>query len=82
MLGFEARTDKNFKFISENWIDFGSKRGANFSVLSAGGRYISGGFAVDFSIVGVLTNATFDGPHGKLYLIPIPWLSFAYNFGL
>jgi hypothetical protein len=82
LLGFEARTDKNFKLITENWIDLGGKRGANFSVLSIGGRYFKDGFAIDVSMVGILTNFNLGGSSGRSYFIPMPWISFAYNFSL
>lgn len=82
LLGFEAQTEKNFKFISENWIDLSSERGANFSVVSAGGRILGEHFAFDLSLLGVITNSTVDGSGGKIYVIPMPWVSFAYNFSL
>ena len=82
LLGFEARTEKNFKFITENWIDLGGEKGSNFTVLSAGCRYFKGGFALDFAMLGVLTNFDVGGSSGKVYMIPTPWISVAYNFGL
>ena len=82
LLGFEARSDKNFKFITENWIDLGGERGVNFSVISMGGRYFKGGFALDFALLGVFTNFNPGGSGGKTFLIPMPWISVAYNFGL
>jgi hypothetical protein len=82
LLGFEAQTDKNFKLMTENWIDLGGERGANFSVFSIGGRYFKGSFALDFALLGVLTNFDVGGSSGKQYLIPMPWISAAYNFSL
>lgn len=82
LLGFEARTDKNFKLITENWIDLGGERGANFSVFSIGGRYFKGGFALDFAMLGIISNLDPGGSSGKSYLIPMPWISAAYNFSL
>jgi hypothetical protein len=81
LLGFEAQTAKDFKFISENWIDLSSERGANFSVFSMGGRIFGEHLAFDFALLGVMTNSTFDGPD-KTYIIPMPWVSFAYNFNI
>lgn len=82
LLGFEAQTEKNFKFITENWIDLGGEKGSNFTVLSAGCRYFKGGFALDFAMLGVFTNFNPGGSGGKTFLIPMPWISVAYNFGL
>ena len=82
MLGFEAQTTKDFKMISENWIDLGSGNGASFSVFSLGGRIIGEHTAFDFTMLGILTNSTLEGHGGKSYLIPIPWVSFAYNFSI
>jgi hypothetical protein len=85
MFGFEARTAKDNKLISENWVSF-YPDGGFVSVLSFGVRQIKGNFAFDISVLGLLTNGRFDpgggGPRDKPYFIPVLWGSVAYNFEL
>ena len=81
MLGIEARSVADSKFISENWLTFG-REGRLSSVFSGGFRIINGNFAIDACVIGILTNLNPGGGTGKLGFIPLLWGSVAYNFEL
>ena len=81
MLGIEARSVADSKFISENWLTFG-REGRLSSVFSGGFRIINGNFAIDACVIGILTNLDPGGSSGKLHFVPLLWGSVAYNFEL
>jgi hypothetical protein len=68
-------------FVTENWFVYftngdGPWGSPVFVVPSGGVRLFGPSFAVDLALVPVFTGSA-DIP-----LVPIPWVSFAYNFSL
>jgi hypothetical protein len=80
-LAGSLRLSSGVALVSENWFLVFHDRespwgGAFFAVPSAGVRLFGSTFAVDLALVPIVTG-TSDFP-----FLPLPWLSFAWNFGL